>query len=204
MHLVGDSITVVLVGDWNKLYIDPAWVANNVFESANIDIGVEGKGSLFSISYKKNNVIIKPTQTKIVFSSTDAQQETLEFLSKCVNNYIEKSFTPSLSAYGFNCNYFDEEDTRLADVFDGMSDTEAVLKLGYEIETSQIKRKLSKNGKIINMECDLDHTKTTIHFNEHHASPEKDDVIINTDTINEFIKEAQDIVESFGYEIEVG
>lgn len=29
MHLVDGSVTVVLVGDWNKFYIKPDWVAGN-------------------------------------------------------------------------------------------------------------------------------------------------------------------------------
>lgn len=30
MHLVDGSVTVVLVGDWNKFYIKPDWVAGNI------------------------------------------------------------------------------------------------------------------------------------------------------------------------------
>ena len=36
MVFLNDSLTVVLVGDWNKLYIQPDWVANNIY-----DVGVK-------------------------------------------------------------------------------------------------------------------------------------------------------------------
>ena len=34
MHLVDGSVTVVLVGDWNKFYIKPDWVAGNISQIA--------------------------------------------------------------------------------------------------------------------------------------------------------------------------
>ena len=36
MVFLNDSLTVVLVGDWNKLYIQPDWVANNIYETEEI------------------------------------------------------------------------------------------------------------------------------------------------------------------------
>ena len=64
---LNDSLTVVLVGDWNKLYIQPDWVANNIYETEEIEIGVNGQGSDFSVSYRCDNVIISPDQGKVVF-----------------------------------------------------------------------------------------------------------------------------------------
>ena len=33
MVFINDSLTVVLVGDWNKLYTQPDWMASNIFEA---------------------------------------------------------------------------------------------------------------------------------------------------------------------------
>ena len=70
MVFLNDSLTVVLVGDWNKLYIQPDWVANNIYETEEIEIGVNGQGSDFSVSYRCDNVIISPDQGKVVLTGT--------------------------------------------------------------------------------------------------------------------------------------
>lgn len=200
MHLINDSVSIVLLGDWNRLYIQPDWIADNVFECPEIEIGITGQGATFNVSYKKDKIVVKPRQEKVVFTTLDLQEESLQLLSKYVTNYLTKAHTPMLDAYGLNIDYVEQNDTILATVFDKMSDAEAILQMTYEIDTSQITRKLLKNGKIINMKCQLEHTTTKIHFNEHHANPQE--VTIDTASIQNFIKETQDIVKGLGYEIE--
>ena len=36
MRLLDNSITIVILGDWNKMFIQPDWIAHNVFESEEI------------------------------------------------------------------------------------------------------------------------------------------------------------------------
>ena len=55
---MSDSITIVLLGDWNKFYIQPEWVATNVFESEEMEIGIEGQDAEFHISYRNCNKTI--------------------------------------------------------------------------------------------------------------------------------------------------
>ena len=43
MVFINDSLTVVLIGDWNKLYIQPHWVASNIYEAEEIEIGLMDK-----------------------------------------------------------------------------------------------------------------------------------------------------------------
>lgn len=171
MLLVSDSITVVLLGDWNKLYIQPEWVANNIYENPEIEIGVEGQGADFRISYRKNSVIINPSQTQIMFTATDTTKTTLAYMAMCISNYLAKAVTPTLVAYGLNADYGDTEDTRFAETIDALPDTAAIVDLGYEVSSTQITRTILKDDKTINMTCSMDRANTTIHFNEHHAAP---------------------------------
>lgn len=148
-------------------------------------------------------VLMKPTQSKVEFSIIGVQDETLKSLEKCINNYLKKAYTPVITAYGFNADYVDAEDTKLAEVFDTMSDADIVSDLGYEIKASEIKRSLIKDEKIINMQCKIDHTITTIHFNEHHPNSDETQVEISADKLRNFLEETKKIVEGLGYEIEV-
>jgi len=203
VRIENDSLNVVLLGDWSKYFTLPDWIAEHVFESPEIEIGVDGKEEEIRLAYRKGNVVIQPRQTKVVFSSMNLQIETLNFLSKCVKNFLEQASTPNLIAYGLNCEYIDETDTRLAGVFDSISDSEAIIAMGYTVAATEIKRKLSMDGRIIHMTCRMEQSQTSIHFNEHHAFPEKDSLSVDADALRHFISETQGIVKGLGYEIEV-
>ena len=203
MKLRNNSITVVILGDWNKLFIQPDWVAENVFETPDIEIGINGAGSLFSVTYKKDMVLMKPTQAKVEFSIIDICDEAFRSLEKYINNYLEKAYTPSITAYGFNADYDDSEDTRLAQIFDDLSDANIVSDLGYEIKASEIKRSLMKDNKIINMQCKISHTNTTIHFNEHHPNVAEKQLEISANMLKTFLEEIEKIIQGLGYKIEV-
>ena len=201
MVFLNDSLTVVLVGDWNKLYIQPDWVANNIYETEEIEIGVNGQGSDFSVSYRCDNVIISPDQGKIVFSVANTDRNSLEKLSLCVNNFLTKAYTTSLFAYGINGNFIDEDGSSFAEVLDGMSDTNQILDNGYEIMATKISRTLSKNGKVINMDSNLVNARLEINFNEHHSNP-KEKPTFDVELLNGFIEECSEIVKGLGYELE--
>lgn len=202
MKLQNDSISVVILGDWNKLFIQPEWVAENVFKTPEMEIGIEGAGAAHGVIYKKDEILMKPTQSKVQFSVVDVREETIQNLAKYINNYLEKAYSPSILAYGFNVDYADAEDARLAEVFDGIPDTDKIADLGYEIQTTEIKRSLEKDGKTINMQCKMTHSHSIIHFNEHHPNPAKEQLEITADIIEHFFEETKKIIEGLGYRIE--
>lgn len=201
MFFLNDSLTVVLVGDWNKLYIQPDWIAENVYEANEIEIGVNGQGSDFSVTYRCDNVIISPDQRKVVFSVTNTDANTLEKLSLCVNNFLAKAYTTALFAYGINGSFTDDDCSNFTQVLDDMTDTNRILENGYKIDSTKISRTLSKNDKVINMESNLENARLEIQFNEHHSNP-KEIPIFDIKLLNNFIVECSEIVKHLGYELE--
>lgn len=201
MVLINDSLTVVLVGDWNKLYIQPDWVANNIFEKKEIEIGINGQGSDFSVTYKGEGIIIAPGQSNMVFSVISTEDDILNNLCKCLNNFIEKAYTPQLFAYGLNADFIEEDGTLFAEVLDSMLDTNAIVENGYEIISTKVSRTLKQDDKIINMDSNLENRSLRVHFNEHHAS-EETKPSFNLEQIRDFIKRCSDILCGLGYEIE--
>lgn len=206
MHIVPGSFTVVLIGDWNKQFIQPDWVANSIYEDSEVEIGVEGIGTDFSISYRKNNVAIKPSQSKIVIALTELNNESIAFFSKCVINYLSKAYTPVLTAFGINVEYTDEENTRLASIFDEMADLDSIIKMGYEIASTKVSRTLSKDGIIMNIESTINNSTTHIRFNEHHGTPTSDTKSLGKeltlDKLNSFLIETKAIVCGLGYRVD--
>lgn len=201
MVFISDSLTVVLIGDWNKLYIQPDWMAKNIYEKEEIEIGVNGQGSEFSVSYRCNNVVISPDQGKVIFSVTNTDKMTLENISHCINNFLTKAYTTEIFAYGINGKFIDEDGSNFAEVVDNMLDASRILENGYEIMETKISRTLSKNGKIINIDSNLVNAGLEIHFNEHHPNP-KETPVFSFEVLNGFIEDCSEIVKGLGYELE--
>jgi len=202
MNIVENSLTIVLLGDWNKLYMQPEWVANNIFCKPEMEIGVEAQGIEFNVSYKCNNIVINPSQEKIVITATNTEEETIRFLGDCATNYIGNAKTPHLAAYGFNIDFIETENTLLSDFFDSISDTTSLLTLNYEIVNSQISRTVVKDGNVINIQYTQEQSQSKIHFNEHHAEPNFETVTFNYESIIAFIENSKEIAIALGYEFE--
>lgn len=201
MILVNNSLSVVLIGDWNKLYIQPDWMAEHVYERSEIEIGVNGQGADFSISYRCDDVIIVPEQSNVIFSATDIGVETMDNMARCINNFLEKAYTPSLFAYGINCDFIDEDASVFADMLDGMSDSSLIIDNGYEIVSTKVSRTLLRNEKIMNMETNIENAKVKMHFNEHYGEPDENPNF-SVERLQEFVNECIELVRGLGYEME--
>ena len=202
MKYVNDSLSIVILGDWNNLYVQPEWISNNVFEVPQIEIGVFGIGIDVEVSFKYNDIIIKPNRDKIIISTTNISNQIIKQLAKCASNFITKAKTPQMVAYGYNITYIDSEDMQLAETFDSISDSSQIIDLGYEIISSNIHRTITKDNKIINMECLLENSNSKFIFNEHHDEQDVENIFIDEKTINSFLSETKNILIGMGYEIE--
>ncbi len=202
MNIIEDSLTIVLLGDWNKYYIQPDWVAENIFGQPEMEIGVDAQGIDFNISYRSNNIIINPSQERIVITATNTQKETVENLANCATNYITKAVTPRLLAYGLNVDFVETDNTLIPNLFDSIADAQSLIELNYDFAKTQIQRTLIKEGNIVNVQYTQENNQSKIHFNEHHAEVEIEKVIFSYDTILKFIKRSKEIVVGLGYELE--
>lgn len=202
MFFTNDSLTIVLLGDWNRYYIQPDWIAANVYAQQKIELGVSGQGTNFSVTYRCNDIIIAPSQSQMVFTAQNAKNETINMLVFCINNFMQKAKTPILNAYGLNCDYVDSNGTQFAEVIDGMTDISGIIDCGYEIKASKITRSLFKNDVVLNLESFIEGGSVKMHFNEHHAVNSTQMPTVTTEQINSFLNECKQLVKAFGYEIE--
>ena len=202
MNLDKSSLTVVLLGDWNKLYNQPKWTAENVYCQKEIEIGVIGQGADLSITYRCNNIVIAPSQSQMTFTALDIDSSTIGYLVTCVNNFLQKATTPELSAFGFNCEFTETNCSQFADVLDSISDNSKIIENGYEIINTKISRSLNRDGKIINLDSTQNKEKTIMHFNEHHGSPVIEMPVITVELIQNFISDAKSLLLALGYDVE--
>lgn len=204
MYLLNDSLTVVLIGDWNKLFIQPDWIAQKVFDLPEMEVGIESQGTDLRISYCGDGIIMHPTQEKVVFTATNTTEHTVEYLVKCVNNFLSNAYTPKLSAYGFNADFVSSETGILADILDSISDTNTIIEAGYEIIGTKVSRVVRKGDVITNISCVLDGTDVSYHFNEHHDIDDQNAVSIDAACCFEFLSGAYQLLEKLGYEMDGG
>lgn len=201
MIFINDLLSVVLVGDWNKLYIQPDWLASNVFEKEEIEIGVTRRDTDFSVSYRKNGVVILPEQSNIVFSTANIEHETLNNLCCYLNNFIKKAHTPQPFAYGLNACFYEDNNIAFAETLDAMPDVRIIAESGYKIVSTEIIRTLKNNDRVININSALENSILKVYFNEHHG-PEEAAPTFSVEYIMSFIGECNKILHGLGYEIE--
>ena len=201
MVFINDSLNVVLLGDWNQLYSQPDWIAENVFEKEEMEIGLSGQGTDFTVRYKAAGVIIAPGLSSMIFSVTDTGESELKSLCEYLNNFLEKASTPQFAAYGLNAEFVEENVSAFADVIDSMADAEALVNNGCVIVSTQISRTLRRNNKLINMSSNLENNNLQIRFNEHHIA-EESRPNFTLELVKSFIKECREILSGLGYEME--
>lgn len=202
MNIVENSLTIVLLGDWNKFYVQPEWVAGNIFCKPEMEIGVETQGTEFKISYKCNNVIISPSQEKVIITATNIRESTIKYMVECATNYILNAKTPSFSAYGFNIDFVETDDIILSNMIDDISDVRKLIGLNYAIVSSQITRCIKKDDKLINIQYSQEQKQSNIHFNEHHAETDINAISFDYNNILQFINNSKEILNQLGYDIE--
>ena len=201
MVLKENSLVIVLVGDWNKLYIQPEWITQHVFNKNEVEMEISGRGSDFTISYKSNNVLIPATQSKMLFSATKIDKDTLQYLCLCLNNFVRQAQSAQKISYGYNVDFSDDNGSLLAKVFDSVSDNFNIVRAGYEIDSMRISQVLKRDKRKISIDSGLINNKAAIHFNEHHDGEDAGPSFCIED-INSFFCECKKILRAQGYEIE--
>ena len=203
MKLLENSLSIVIVGYWNKYYMRPDWIATNIFESDEMNVGVEERDGEFFPSYKNNNIIVKPKGNRVELSAINTSDETIDNLSKYANNWLDKAITPELKAYGLNVIFVDDDSTILANVFDSIIDTTKLIGMGYTANIISIKRKLLKHDHEINLTYEPHKSSVYIKFNEHHSKPIGKTCAVTSDHTKQFISEVRKITLGLGYKDEM-
>lgn len=199
MRINTESFAIVLIGDWNKLYTRPDWIAENVYKENEMEVGVEGVGADFSIAFKKNDVVIRPTQEKMVFSTLNLKDETLEKMCKALNNFVNEATSAISIRYGFNCQFTDEDRTNYYGMLDSISDTENLVAEGIRIIKTEISRVLEVDQRVVQLEFGENDGNVVVSLNEHHEAWEGD---INTEMIRQFVQRCENVLQIMGYEME--
>lgn len=202
MQVVDNSINVVLLGDWNRIYLSPAWLATELFQSAPVQILIEGVDDRATLTIIKDNIAIIPARDKFIFRCTSLTEDNVEKLTSCVDAFVKKAKVPVLSAYGFNLKYVDDESMILSQLFDDIKDRDVFLKNGYNIQENGLHRKIVRDDIVINIEQSLEGSQEEISFNEHHEIANADTLTITGEAFMAFVQRTEGLLLDMGYSLE--
>lgn len=204
MATIKDSITCVFNGDWNSLYAQPEWIAQNVFEQDTLEVAVNGFGNNINVLFKCNNVLIHPSQSQVIFTLLkDCTKDSFAFFCQCINNYIRKAQTTSLISYGFNLEFSDNSDL-FATITDNLKENRGLIESGCEIVSTKIVKTVKYHDSVFILDSSMENGETKIRINEHHEGPIAQDSYpeFTPDTFVSFITHGWDLVTAIGYEKE--
>lgn len=201
MNIINNSLSCVINGDWNKTYIQPQWIGNNLFNNEEIGILLNGIGLGANLSYKHKNIIVEVNQNKFTFKTTDVLDESINQLEDIVLLFLERAKTPMLAAYGFNCDFKESDVFSFTSMLDSMEDRISLSNLGASIKNTTIKHTILFEEKTLNITEALS-DELVISFNEHHNVSSNPEDIISKGDINSFIDRCKRILSSMDYDFE--
>lgn len=174
MQTKEDSISVVLVGKWNKFILTPEWIAKNLYES-NPNFKIEFSINLdFPFRYKTKDVTFAFAPDKVsLISSTDSNIVLQELERLAIKLCTTLVHTP-IFAIGVNFGYSEKTDKEnLFPLFDSDNKQKLVAN-GWSIKDTQIKNQLSKDDILLNLAVSLtQENNIDFDFNFHfNLSPE--------------------------------
>ena len=206
MRLLPNTFSVIIRGDWCKTYAIPDWLFRNVFEtvdSVEVGVTVDGMNSSARITFRCNGVELEPGSDKVQFTVNDPKPEMMTYLATYFNRYMERATTPRINAYGFNVDYGEKDSSVFADVSDNLKDRTHIIRSGYQIDSTEIRRKLvHDDGTIINSQMRQEGDRVIAHFNEHHELPQQGPVNIRPEDLTAFIDRCSALLCAMGYRME--
>lgn len=159
--------TVVVVGDWNPRIFTPKWVADNVFQSEQVQTEFILGASVATSRFEANDLFLIPSDSRLVFGVNAANPDLLQHAVDGAQRVVELlQHTPIRSAgvnLAFNVEEPSDDLTRLFILpdDDGYADS------GYTISQREIVRRLDGPNGIVNVRLNYADGEVEMNFNFH-------------------------------------
>ena len=205
MKVQADSLTFVVVGDWNKFYLDPSWLAHKVFELD--EVGVElslSPGSGTTVVLRDSSCALQPSSSRFMLTCSNLQQNTLERFSDICARLIKNAVSPFIQAYGFNIKMIETEESPFTGLLDSLPDSDKLAEIDAFIETASVSRKIRYQGVLLNITHSIDDKGIlNVSINEHtDCNRSSDQIVLPDQSASGFIRRVFFLLESTGLKIE--
>lgn len=180
MKILDDSVSIVLVGKWNKYILDPEWIAKNLFNEEKIQVEFPILNFDLPPRFSHENIRIVLNKDRLEFfalSYSKSVFDRIEEMIKTVTNILKH--TPT-GAFGINFEYnTDSNDQRLLELFE-FSDNNGIIDSDESLPSiteMAITRTLELDDRKIKFTLKKTDLNISFRFNFHY-------VVKNADEIN--------------------
>lgn len=204
MKIVNGSLSFVILGDWNKYYLTPAWLAQNVFSVEKVEIELNlGQGPAYSANIKNDGVSVQPTQDRIIFSCNDFDEAKISNFENAYMAFLRNASSPQIKAFGFNVQFIEEDVRIFSEVIDNLPDSDRYIEAGVTLQGTQIVRNMSYNDKEFSITFAAKGAALTIsvNMNKECGFPSSE-IEVGSGAVNSFLADAKNILSAGGYVLE--
>jgi hypothetical protein len=160
--------TIVVIGLWNRHIFSPKWVADNLFQVAQVETQLIIGPTSTPFRYSVGNVTLVPAGDRLIVGAKVNTDEALTLAESIGTKALGLLSHTPVSAVGVNFGFTEETPPPEFVALFQISDATKLADAGCEIVGTEILRKLNKNDSVLNVK--LVHEKTTvrIHMNFHY------------------------------------
>ncbi|WP_419660491.1 uncharacterized protein Dvar_08510 [Desulfosarcina variabilis str. Montpellier] len=192
MKIIGDSLSVIIVGKWNRYILTPEWVAEKIFNNEELEVQLPINRPELAPRYKSpDNIFFLPAVHKCQFMAQEPHSdEKLARMSSCVRSLVTILEHTPVTALGVNI-VFEEESHNfdMLELFD-LADSDRCAEAGLSTNKTEIKRQFSFENHVLNLNIIYTQDKVLFDFNYHYevtgpaqiAELVTDDLIISKKT----------------------
>lgn len=183
MKIIDGSVSLILVGKWNRHILTPKWVARKIFEEEKIQVEFPINNPEIGPRYRsESNIIFKPSVHRCEFFPLEPyEDETLRRTSLLVKRLVSILVHTPITGMGINFGFEEKSEDFIKLGLFGIDDTDDLLELGLKSEETEIIRHISIENRTLNLKAIFNPNTVTLDFNFHYNATSANDVagIIN-------------------------
>jgi len=169
MKIVDDSITLVIVGKWNKSILTPDWVSQYLFKTPTVQFEFSLNPD-FPVRYTADNIRLSLFTDKIIFTALIKDEAVFSRLESMARELVTLLPHTPISAFGINLSCSIEDiPSEIASLFQ-FTDVGLISDENIEIVNSSIKRTLNFSGDVCNFTITNNSSNILFEFNFHTPS----------------------------------
>lgn len=173
MHLIPESVTLVVAGTWNPAILNPGWIAQHILDvplgqEIPAQIGVTypgGQPPLITL----RQIVFMPGRDRLVLQTTSLSRGALRRVQTAAARILRLLPHTPLRAFGHNFEFVEEDPTaeQIA-VFSAVTDLPQFLDFEFETVATRIASTIRFDERLLNLTRSSESGRLKLAFNFHY------------------------------------
>lgn len=164
--------TIVVAGNWNPAIFSPNFIGKKLLNIETVGAEFKFSANQSGVSYHAGNLLVIPSNDKLVIGIKNDQQETLEMAEKVMIDSLTLLGHTPVVALGVNLAFEETDDPSEISKLYNFKDHSTILKElpGSKMAGTEIKRTYEFENYSLNLRVEYNDNNIRIHFNYHRQS----------------------------------